>query len=81
MPVDTRGLQHAHVGKRLRIKLASGENDEVKLLELTVCQQPEPCCGVTYRLLSASRADAARQQGAVYWTGFQDVEDFQVLGD
>jgi hypothetical protein len=81
MPVDTRGLRQEHVGKRLRIELADGEIDEISLLELTVCEEPEPCCGITYRLLSFNRDGSAKQQGEIYWTGFNEIEDFQILGD
>ena len=81
MPVDTRGFRQEHVGKRIRIELASGEIDEISLLELTVCEEPEPCCGITYRLLSASRDGTAKQQGEIYWTGFTEIENFQILGD
>ena len=81
MPVDTRGLRQEHVGKRLEIKRQHGGFDEIKLLELTVCDEPEPCCGITYRLLSASRGEMPRERGEVYWMGFDDIADFRVLGD
>jgi hypothetical protein len=81
MPVDTRGLLQEHVGKRLRIALEDGKTLEVNLMELTVCEEPEPCCGITYRLLSAKPSDAAKEQGEIYWTGFHEIEDFQVLGE
>ena len=81
MPVDTRGLQQEHVGKRLEIKLQHGGFDEVKLLELTVCDEPEPCCGITYRLLSAGHGATQRERGEVYWMGFDDIAGFRVLGD
>ncbi len=79
MPVDTRGLRQEHVGKRLRVELADGEIDEVNLLELTVCPEPEPCCGITYILISTNRSE--RDKGAAYWTAFSEIEKFQVLGD
>ena len=50
MPVDTRGLNLSHIGKRLRVDLARGESMEIRLHELTVCEEPEPCCGITYIL-------------------------------
>ena len=81
MPVDTRGLREEHVGKRLRIELPLGRVEEVELLELTVCQEPEPCCGMTYRLLCANRRDESKTEGSVYWVGFGDVNKFQVLGE
>jgi hypothetical protein len=81
MPVDTRGFHQEHVGKRIRIRTVAGEVDEVHLLELTVCEEPEPCCGITYRLLSASPGNAAKEQGEVYWAGFHEIDDFQVLGE
>jgi len=81
MPVDTRGLRQEHVGKRLRVELADGEIDEVNLLELTVCPEPEPCCGITYILISTNRSDGKRDKGAAYWTAFGEIEKFQVLGD
>jgi hypothetical protein len=80
MPVDTRGLRPEHVGRRLRIELTSGEIDEVDLLELTICDEPQPCCGVTYRLVSTDLRDGTKEEGGVYWTGFGDIENFQVLG-
>lgn len=81
MPVDTRGLKHEHVGKRLRVELADGEIEELKLLDLTICAEREPCCGITYRLLSSNRQDDAKEKGEVYWTDFREIENFQVLGD
>jgi hypothetical protein len=81
MPVDTRGLRQEHVGKQLRVELADGEIDEVNLLELTVCPEPEPCCGITYILISTNRSDGKRDKGAAYWTAFSEIEKFQVLGD
>jgi hypothetical protein len=81
MPVDTRGLNQGHVGKRMRVELADGELLEIRLHELTVCAKPEPCCGITYVLLSTNRADGKRDKGAAYWTAFREIEKFQVLGD
>ena len=81
MPVDTRGFQANLVGKRLRIEIADGEVAEIKLLELTVCPEPEPCCGITYDLLATNRECETRERGATYWTSFADVAHFEVLGD
>ncbi len=81
MPVDTRGLNKGHVGKRMRVELADGESLEIRLHELTVCDKPEPCCGITYILISTNRTDGKRDKGAAYWTPFGDIEEFQVLGD
>jgi len=81
MPVDTRGLNDGHVGKRMRVELADGESLEIRLHELTVCAKPEPCCGITYVLISSNRADGKRDEGAAYWTAFGEIEKFQVLGD
>ena len=81
MPVDTVGLMQEHVGKQLRVDLCTGEIVEIELLELTVCQEPEPCCGITYTLKSTNRCDGAREPGSVYWTGFGEIKSFQVLGD
>jgi hypothetical protein len=80
MPVDTRGLRQEHIGKRLRVELAGGEINEVDLLELTICDPPEPCCGITYRLLASNRGDGPKENGEVYWTAFADIETFQSLG-
>ena len=81
MPVDTRGLNQGHVGKRMRVELADGEALEIRLHELTVCTELEPCCGITYVLISTNRSDGKRDQGAAYWTAFGEIEKFQVLGD
>jgi hypothetical protein len=81
MPVDTRGLNQAHVGKRMRVELADGESLEIRLHELTVCAKLEPCCGITYILISTNRSDGKRENGAAYWTAFGEIEKFQVLGD
>jgi len=81
MPVDTRGLNLDHVGKRMRVELADGEWLEIRLHELTVCARPEPCCGITYILISTNRSDGKRDKGAAYWTPFGEIERFQVLGD
>jgi hypothetical protein len=81
MPVDTRGFMQAHVGKRMQVDLADGESLEIRLHELTVCAKLEPCCGITYILLSTNRSDGKRENGAAYWTAFGEIEKFQVLGD
>jgi len=81
MPVDTRGLRQEHVGKRLRVEFAGGEIDEVNLLELTICPEPEPCCGITYTLLSTNQTRGDKEQGGTYWTSFSNIENFRVLGD
>jgi hypothetical protein len=81
MPVDTRGLNQQHVGKRMQVELADGELLEIRLHELTVCAKLEPCCGITYILISTNRLDGKRDKGAAYWTAFGDIEKFQVLGD
>ena len=81
MAVDTRGLSSSHIGKRLRVDLARGESMEIRLHELTVCERPEPCCGITYVLLSTNRPENGRENGSAYWTGFKDIDNFQVLGD
>jgi hypothetical protein len=81
MPVDTRGLNQGHVGKRMQVELANGEVLEIRLHDLTVCAMPEPCCGLTYVLISANCSDGNREEGAAYWTAFGDIKKFQVLGD
>ena len=81
MPVDTRDFNEAHIGKRMRVDLADGESLEVRLHELTVCAELEPCCGITYILISTNRSDGKRDKGAAYWTAFGEIERFQVLGD
>jgi hypothetical protein len=79
--MDTRGLKDWHIGKRLRIELSSGQVEEVRALELTICEPPEACCGLTYRLLCTNRNSESKQVGSVHWVGFEDIENFQVLGD
>ena len=81
MPVDTHGLNSSHIGKRLQVSLARGESMEILLHELTVCKEPEPCCGITYILLSTNRPESGKENGSAYWTGFKEIRDFQVLGD
>jgi hypothetical protein len=81
MSVDTRGLNQAHVGKRIQVELADGELLEIRLHELTVCARLEPCCGITYILISTNRSDGRRDKGAAYWTAFGEIKRFQVLGD
>ena len=81
MPVDTHGFKEQHIGKRLRIELASGAIEEIRLLELTVCAEPEPCCGITYRLISADHPGKSKEEGSVHWVGFGDIKSFQILGD
>jgi len=65
----------------MRVTLAHGELLELRLHELTVCATPEPCCGITYILISTDRLDGKRDKGAAYWTAFAEIEKFQVLGD
>jgi hypothetical protein len=81
MLVDTKGLRQEHVGKQLRVEFNGGEVDEIKLLELTICDPPEPCCGITYTVLSTNRTDGSKEQGGTYWTAFREIETFEVLGD
>jgi hypothetical protein len=81
MPVDTHGLSSSHIGKRLRVALTRGESMEIRLHELTVCEKPEPCCGITYILLSTNRPGSGRENGSAYWTGFEEIRNFQLLGD
>ena len=81
MSVDTRGLSSSHIGKRLRVALTRGESMEIRLHELTVCAEPEPRCGITYILLSTNRPEDRRETGSAYWTGFEEIRDFKVLGD
>ena len=81
IPVDTRGLNQEHVGKRMQVALADGELLEIRLHELTVCAKLEPCCGITYILISTNRSDGKRDKGAAYWTAFGDIEKFEILGD
>ena len=78
MPVDTHGLQQGHVGKRLRVTFKDGQTEEINLLDITVCDKHEPCCGIVYDLLATN---GTREVGITYWTGFLDIRDFQVLGD
>jgi hypothetical protein len=78
MSVDTRGFTEKHVGHRLSVTLNDGETIGIRLLELTVCDPSEPCCGITYRLLSTERDKDSRQLGEVYWTAFSDVREFAV---
>lgn len=78
---DTRGLSECHLGKHLRIQLTSGEVEDVVALELAVCDPPEPCCGLTYRLIRASEGSTSKTEGSVYWTGFNTIETFRIIGD
>ena len=78
---DTRGLSEYHVGRQLRLHLSMGEVEDVVALELTVRDPPEPCCGLTYRLIRASQHRAAKVEGSVYWTGFSNIDEFRVIGD
>jgi hypothetical protein len=81
MAFDTRGFQQQHIGKRLRVELQNGAVQEVELLDLTICAEPEPCCGITYILNSTDAVAAQREVGAVYWTGFAEIKSFRVCGD
>lgn len=81
MLVNTRGLREDHVGKRLRVELQDGGVNEINLLELTICAEPEPCCGITYVLHSGSVPSGYRENGGVYWTAFEAIKHFQVIGD
>jgi len=81
MLADTKGLGQEHVAKRLRIELTSGEVDEIKLLDVTACDPPQPCCGIMYTVLSTLRDDGSKTQGGTYWTAFGEIDNFRVLGD
>ena len=80
MLADTKGLRQEHVGKRLRIELTGGEVDKIKLLDLTACDPPQPCCGIMYTVLSTNRPAGGNAQGATCWTAFDEIENFRVLG-
>jgi len=81
MLVDTKGLRKEHVGKRLRVELTGGAVDEIRLLDVTACDPPQPCCGIMYTVLSTNRSGADKTQGGTYWTAFGDIETFSVLGN
>ena len=81
MLVDTKGFHQEHVGKHLRIELSSGEVDEIKLLDVTACDPPQPCCGIMYTVLSTNRSEGGKAQGETYWTAFGEIDNFRVLGD
>ena len=81
MLVDTKGLHQDHVGKRLRIELTSGEVGKIKLLDITACDPPQPCCGIMYTILSTNREHGTKTQGGTYWTAFGEIDNFRVLGD
>jgi len=81
MLVDTKGLHHEYIGKRLRIELSSGEVDEIKLLDVTACDPPQPCCGIMYTVLSTNQSAGSKTQGGTYWTAFGEIDNFRVLGD
>ena len=81
MLVDTKGLHQDHVGKRLRIELSSGEMNEIKLLDITACDPPQPCCGIMYTVLSTNQSVGSKAQGGTYWTAFGEIDNFRVLGD
>ena len=81
MLVDAKGLRQEHVGKRLRVELTSGEVDEIKLLDVTACDPPQPCCGIVYTVLLTNHSDGSKAQGSTYWTAFTDIVNFRVLGD
>jgi hypothetical protein len=81
MLVDTKGLRQEHVGKRLRVELTTGEVDEIKLLDVTACDPPQPCCGIMYTVLSTSLSVGNKTLGGTYWTAFGEIENFRVLGD
>jgi hypothetical protein len=81
MLVDTKGLGQEHVGKRLRVALTSGEVDEIKLLDVTACAPPQPCCGIMYTVLSTNQLAGSKRQGGTYWTAFGEIDNFRVLGD
>ena len=81
MPMDTHGLRQEHVGKHLRLELASGEVDEIKLLDVTACDPPQPCCGIMYTVLSTNESVGNKTQGGTYWTAFGEIVEFRVLGD
>ena len=80
MLVDTKGLHQDHVGKHLRIELSSGEMNEIKLLDITACDPPQPCCGIMYTVLSTNQLASNKTQGGTYWTAFGEIETFRVLG-
>jgi hypothetical protein len=81
MLVDTKGLHQEHVGKRLRLELTTGDVDEVKLLEVTACDPPQPCCGIVYTVLSTNQSDRSKAEGSTHWTAFHEISNFRVLGD
>jgi len=81
MLVDTKGLHQDHVGKRLRIELSSGEMNEIKLLDVTACDPPQPCCGIMYTVLSTNCVDASKAEGGTYWTAFAEIDNFRVVED
>jgi len=78
---DTRGLTEDYMGKALRLQRSGGEVEEMIALELTVCDPPEACCGLTYRLLHTSKPGAAKVPGSVYWVAFDQIANFKTVGE
>jgi hypothetical protein len=78
---NTHGLTESDLGKRLRIQLSSGYVEEVLALELTICDPPEPCCGLTYRLIRSRPACSSKTEGSVYWIGFGEITHVSPLGE
>ena len=78
MPVDTHGLRQEHVGKRLSVTFVDGRREEIKVLDVTICDEPEPCCGIIYDRIAA---EGARKPRETHWAAFDDIKNFQVLGD
>ena len=78
MPVDTHGLRQEHVGKRLSVNFVDGRTEEIKVLDVTICDEPEPCCGIIYDRIAANGTPKPRE---TYWAAFDDIRNFQVLGD
>ena len=81
MLVDTKGLGQDHVGKNLRLELTSGEVDEIKLLDVTACDPPQPCCGIMYTVISMNQLAGSKTQGGTNRTAFGEIDNFRVLGD
>jgi len=81
MLADTKGFRQDHVGKHLRVELTNGEVDEIKLLDVTACDPPQPCCGIIYTVVSTNRPGGSKEQGGTYWTAFGEIENFREIGD
>jgi len=67
-----------HQDKRLHVEFKDGEIADVKILEVSDCDEHEDCRGITYDVISTNRPERLRP-GSTCWAEMADIKSFKVI--